>query len=322
MQLSIIIPVKNAHATLLPCLRKMQGLTLSHEIIVVNDHSRDDSLSLAANFADTAIDLEGATGPGAARNAGVGIAQGDILLFIDSDVYTSVADIEKSYEEFIEGNYSFAVARYQPNSELSLLGRYNNYHMMYKYFDKATTRVFFSSYAMIRKECFVPFSERLKNLEDAALGHQLVQTGQVIHIFQTMAVIHHKQLGFVGLNRQFFNRSRDAVVLSWSMFRKGSSFCDDSVKNNVRLTLILVPLMALMGAFSGWAFCLLFPLFLINLSYFRYIRRFEGFPGLLVSVLIYFYTTVCCDIGMACGLVKVLSYECMAPFKISKTPLV
>lgn len=321
MQLSIIIPVKNGRATLLPCLEKLRGLTLSHEIIVVNDHSTDGGVSGALGLADTIIDLEGATGPGAARNAGAGIARGEILLFLDSDVFTSAADIEKSHGEFRDGHYSCAVARYRHNPGLSLLGRYYNLYMMYKYDHRATTTIFFSSYAMIKKECFLPFPERLLTLEDAALGQRLLETGQEIHIFRSLAVLHHKEVDAVGLTRQFCRRSRDAVVLAWSLYRQGSAWRDDSVQSGMRLSLVLVPLLVILSPFTGLALFLLLPLLLVNLPYFRYIKRFEGGAGLAASVLVYFYTIVCGDIGMAWGVVKVLIHECMAAAEIRKTPL-
>lgn len=322
MQLSIIIPTKNARTTLLPCLRKIQGINLVHEIIVVNDHSTDDLRSLVSSLVGTIIDLKGVTGPGAARNAGAGIAQGEVLLFIDSDVFTSAEDIEKSYGEFINCHYSCAVARYRHNAELAMFGRYYNQYMMYKYIDKDTTQIFFSSYAMIKKACFVPFSERLKTLEDAAIGHELVQAGHEIHLFKSMEVTHQKQVDGVGLTKQFFVRSRDAVVLSWSLFRKGGALHDDSVKGHMRLSLVLLPLMLILGFFSGLAYFLLVPLLLVNISYFLFITRFEGVGGFLASVLIYFYTIICGNIGMTCGLLKVLAHELTAPFAIRKTPLV
>lgn len=320
MQLSIIIPVKNGQATLAACLRGIQGLALAHEIIVVNDHSTDAGIKMLPAEAATIIDLQGATGPGAARNAGAKVAQGEVLLFIDADVTTSAADIEKSYGEFRQGNYRCAVARYHHNPALALPGRYYNCYMMYKYFDKTSTRIFFSSYAMISKECFLPFPEHLLTLEDAALGHQLSLAGQVIHIFSSMAVTHQKQVGVLGLGRQFVQRSRDAVFLSWSARRQGSALRDDSVKANVRLSLVLAPLMLAGLPFPRLFLGLLVALVLVNFAYFRYIKRFEGVFGLLASGVLYFYTIVCGDIGMVCGFVKVIRHELTAT-EIPQTPL-
>lgn len=322
IKLSLIIPVKNAQATLLTCLERLQGLRIPHEIIVVDDHSSAGAMAGVSKYADMIIPLEGSTGPGAARNAGAGKACGETLLFIDADVFTSANDIETSYEEFIAGDYFCAVARYRFNPELAFLGRYYNCYMMYKYTGKITTRIFFTSYAMIRKVDFVPFSECLRSLEDAAMGQRLTQDGRQINIFQTMTIIHQKQVNGIGLTRQFFIRARDAVVLAWAVFRAGSRMRDDSVKSNTRLSLLLLPLLLLGSLCSKLAFFLVLPLLLVNLEYFRYIKRFEGYSGLLASVLIYFYTIVCGDIGMAYGLVKVLAHECMAPFEIRKTPLV
>lgn len=87
---SVIIPVYNAQRCLPSCLESVlrQGFR-DYEIILINDGSKDESLALCRAFADEddrirVIDQPNG-GPGAARNAGLKIASGEYLLFIDSD---------------------------------------------------------------------------------------------------------------------------------------------------------------------------------------------------------------------------------------------
>ncbi len=91
VKLSIIIPVYNTREYLPACLDSVLDPALSdYEIIVVNDGSTDDSGLIAAAYAARHPNLIRVVatengGLGAARNAGLYLACGDYLLFLDSD---------------------------------------------------------------------------------------------------------------------------------------------------------------------------------------------------------------------------------------------
>lgn len=87
MTLSIIIPVYNTEAYLEKCVLSCLGGDA--EIIIVNDGSTDGSPAIARKLAAehpgiTVLSQENA-GLSAARNAGLRVAQGDYVWFIDSD---------------------------------------------------------------------------------------------------------------------------------------------------------------------------------------------------------------------------------------------
>ncbi len=87
---SVIIPVYNAQKCLPACLDSILSQSYRQlEIILVNDGSKDDSLTLCHEYASRdsrvrVIDQKNA-GPGAARNAALKVATGDYLQFLDSD---------------------------------------------------------------------------------------------------------------------------------------------------------------------------------------------------------------------------------------------
>ena len=95
MKLSIIIPVHNAERYLDDCLDSIvkQGLSQEdYEVILVDDKSTDGSLEKckqwAGRFSNFRVHAhEENQGVGAARNTGLGLAQGDYVSFIDSDDY-------------------------------------------------------------------------------------------------------------------------------------------------------------------------------------------------------------------------------------------
>ncbi|NLM85252.1 MAG: glycosyltransferase family 2 protein [Clostridiales bacterium] len=88
--LSVIIPVYNAQQVLPTALESVLSQAIpSMEIILINDGSKDDSLALCRQFAlkDGRIKVltQENAGPGAARNAGLKIARGHYIAFVDSD---------------------------------------------------------------------------------------------------------------------------------------------------------------------------------------------------------------------------------------------
>lgn len=90
MRASIIIPVYNRREDLRECLQAIPVSTLAacdSEIIVVDDASTDGAGDMIrAEFPHVRlIETCGNVGPGSARNAGAGIARGDLLIFLDSD---------------------------------------------------------------------------------------------------------------------------------------------------------------------------------------------------------------------------------------------
>jgi glycosyltransferase involved in cell wall biosynthesis len=108
-KISIIIPVYNAERYLEECINSV--ILQSHrncEILLINDGSKDSSLSICKKFAERdnriiVIDKENG-GVSSARNAGLEQATGEYIAFVDSDdwidesIYTSI--FEKFGEQF------------------------------------------------------------------------------------------------------------------------------------------------------------------------------------------------------------------------------
>ncbi len=101
---SIIIPVFDASETLEKCLDSIAAQTfLNYEIILVNDGSRDESLSLAEkwqaknqNIEIQIIDQENG-GLGEARNAAIKKANGAYCALLDADDYWHPEKLESCY---------------------------------------------------------------------------------------------------------------------------------------------------------------------------------------------------------------------------------
>ena len=116
-KISIIIPVFNTAKYLPDCLNSVTGQTYSNlEIILVDDGSTDDSKKIADTYAkkDQRIKVihQKNQGQSAARNAGLKIATGEFINFVDSDDQIKPTFID-SLLELYEADTSLAVCGHQ-----------------------------------------------------------------------------------------------------------------------------------------------------------------------------------------------------------------
>lgn len=102
MKVSIIVPIYNTEKYLNDALDSLVNQTLKDiEIICINDGSTDKSLSILESYAqkDERIKIisQPNLGQSAARNAGLKIATGEYIGFLDSDDWMDETAIEKLY---------------------------------------------------------------------------------------------------------------------------------------------------------------------------------------------------------------------------------
>jgi glycosyltransferase involved in cell wall biosynthesis len=94
--ISIVIPAYNGGHSLDQCLDAIGRLIAPpDEVIVVDDGSTDGSIEHAAAPAIRFQRTRGRKGPAAARNIGAGVATGDIVLCLDSDVCVHADGIDR-----------------------------------------------------------------------------------------------------------------------------------------------------------------------------------------------------------------------------------
>jgi len=138
---SIIIPTYNVEKYLSYCLETVIGQTLKDiEIICVNDGSTDNSLTILQRFqgADDRIriiDKENG-GLSSARNAGLEVAKGKYIIFLDSDDYLCTDACDRIYSEFIQTNadivvYGSNIFPWHKASENTWLSNQLNVHTNY-----------------------------------------------------------------------------------------------------------------------------------------------------------------------------------------------
>lgn len=102
IKVSVILPVYNVEPYLRQCMDSIVGQTLEEiEIICIDDGSSDNSLNILKEYQQKdsrvrVIEQQNA-GAGAARNAGMRVASGQYLSFLDSDDFFEPDMLEKAY---------------------------------------------------------------------------------------------------------------------------------------------------------------------------------------------------------------------------------
>ena len=116
-KVSIIVPVYNIENYIEGCIKSLVYQTYNKiEIILVNDGSTDNSLSVCERFAvsDNRIKIVNKANGGlsSARNSGIDVANGDFIMFIDGDDYIAcntlselVLQIEKYDADIVQFGY-------------------------------------------------------------------------------------------------------------------------------------------------------------------------------------------------------------------------
>ena len=111
IQLSIVVPVYNVERFLPRCLDSLlrQGLQEgTWEVVCVNDGSTDRSAEVLATYAEAHPDefrilTQENQGVAAARNAGLEVARGEWITFVDSDDYVVDGGFRYVLDHFCEG---------------------------------------------------------------------------------------------------------------------------------------------------------------------------------------------------------------------------
>lgn len=114
-KISLVVSIYNGETYLERCVRSIQSQTFKdYEIILVNDGSTDNSLllchQLAANDSRITVLNQKNGGQGSARNAGMEIAKGEYITFLDVDDWIEPEMCSDMYRLAKLGDYDVVIA--------------------------------------------------------------------------------------------------------------------------------------------------------------------------------------------------------------------
>ena len=128
--ISIIVPIYNTSEYLEKCLNSILNQTIKEiEVICINDGSTDISLEILKKYQkkDNRIIIINQTNKGvsAARNAGLDIAKGKYIGFVDSDDYITPDMYKEMYNKIIKYQTDIVVCNYYTDKNNSISIRSN-----------------------------------------------------------------------------------------------------------------------------------------------------------------------------------------------------
>lgn len=120
--ISIIVPVYNAEKTLERCVDSvLQQSFTSYEAILVDDGSEDNSGAICDRYASADLRIrvvhQRNKGVSAARNAGIEMARGEYLAFLDSDDWIGPMHLKQYYESMIQNDCDVVIGGYTKREE-------------------------------------------------------------------------------------------------------------------------------------------------------------------------------------------------------------
>ena len=215
LSVSVVVPVHGDGEAFRQCLLSLSNLDPApNEIIVVADGDPEAACT-AEEFGFVAIRQPHSSGPAGARNVGAGLAHGDVLFFVDSDVTVppdAVCQVLEAMEthqaDAVLGSYDDAPAA------TNFLSQYRNllHHFVHQT-AKTEASTFWGACGAIRRDVFLAaggFDGTYKQpcIEDIEFGYRLKQAGRRIRLCKSLQVKHWKRWDSLTLLRtDFFQRA-------------------------------------------------------------------------------------------------------------------
>jgi glycosyltransferase involved in cell wall biosynthesis len=200
------VPAYNAAGTVTACLRALLDLELDeqYEIILVDDGSTDGTADISESLRPPTLDTCGFKvlrrphrGAAAARNAGVRIARGQVILFTDADC-EPVREWARVLVDAIDCGADGAKGTYSTRQR-GLVARFvqAEYESKYRHMRGQARIDFVDTYsAAYRRDVLLEaggFDESVSMVEDQELSFRLAEAGKRL-VYVPEAVVYHRHV--------------------------------------------------------------------------------------------------------------------------------
>lgn len=312
MRFSIIIPAYNAQGTIRKCLDSvLKQNFFDFEIIIVNDCSFDKTEEIVNQYDVKQIVLKKNLGPAGARNTGIKKAQGEIIVFIDSDVTfrdkDALSQLAKIFKEKKEIEGVIMIKDKVPLNK-GLIPLYLSY---YKYFlwnlpgDFQTS--FTTERSAVKKHIFDKvgyFDEKYKkaDVEDFEFGYRMEKENYKIYIARNILVGHHFET-FKQLTKKTLKRSWQWIRLFMKRKKFDSVYStkERGIKTLIGATILPLLVFLIFIPYAFYLFFLMLVIYLLyNLDFYKFLFKERKIHLILPFIILDLY--FCFLTGLGAGL--------------------
>lgn len=241
--LSVVMPAHRGMTVLresLPALLASDLPRTEWELIVVDDASGDDTALVAQEYADVVVRLEGrAGGPAHARNRGVDVARGQVVLFVDADVCVHPAVLRQVTSAFTtDRDLAALFGSYDANPRApGLVSRFRNllHHHVHQ-MNPGAAETFWAGCGAVRRDVFIEIGMMdagrypRPQIEDIEMGRRLRRAGYRIELRPDIQCTHLKRWTLRSMIRtDFFDRG-----IPWMQLLLGEGPSDTPATLNLR----------------------------------------------------------------------------------------
>ena len=202
---SVIVPTRNSEQFLATCLESIRLQSYRPiELVVVDNHSTDRTIDIAARFADVIA----VTGPerSAQVNLGAKMASGTYIFRVDSDFRLETGVIEECVA-LVEHGADAIVVHNTADASVSLIARVRKFEVdMYKYALEHTSARFLS------RDLYLAIGGLREDVtagEDYDFQNRLRRTGVIIETAEAEAVHLDEPRNLLPLLRKYFHYGSD-----------------------------------------------------------------------------------------------------------------
>lgn len=276
-QYSVVVPAYQAVQEIFGCVRALCRQTLPrqmYEIIVVDDGSTDGTAAAARAAGADQVLVIPHSGPAAARNAGLEVARGEIVLFTDADCQPSTTWLERMVAPFADATVAGVKGVYRTRQR-AVVARLVQLEYEYRYerMARVETIDFVDAYSAAYRRHLITGAGGfdpafpVPSAEDVDLSFRLARNGHRL-IFVPQAWVWHRhpnQLRTYLARKARYGFWRALLYLRHPQKIRGDAHTDPRLKAQfVLLVLTAVglgggigsPLLAFLGALSLGGFVL------------------------------------------------------------------
>jgi len=194
---SIVVPAYNAADYLertLPALVETAG---EAEIVLVDDHSADDTAAVAERAGIRVVRMDAHGGAAAARNRGAAATRGAVIVFVDADVLVAPGRVAALVAPVASGDADAVFGSYDDAPQApGFFSQYANLrHHYYHQNGAGPVDTFWAGFGAVSRRAFddtAGFDGGYAGVEDVAFGYRLSASGARIVMDPALQVTHLK----------------------------------------------------------------------------------------------------------------------------------